>query len=71
MHEDAEFMQDALETPDNMMLDKENYKRNLHGTLRDENGHKQRLLCEDELALVDNQNNCTNCATNILGNRHP
>jgi hypothetical protein len=72
MNKDTQYKNDVLDKAEDMTIDKENYKRNAHGALRDENGHQQRLLCENNTtALGGNHNNCNNVLTDHIGNRHP
>jgi uncharacterized protein YycO len=72
MNKDANYKRDVLDKNDDMMLDKENYKRNCHGSLRDATGHKQHLLCDnDNIDLGGNHNNCNISETDSIGNCHP
>jgi hypothetical protein len=72
MSKDEQFLGDVVATSDDMMLDKENYKRNLQGNLRDDFGHNQRTLCErNKLDLGGNHSNCTNDETDLFGTRKP
>jgi hypothetical protein len=72
MSKDEQFLGEVIGKSDDMMLDKENYKRNIHGNLRDDFGHNQRTLCErNNLDLGGNHSNCTNAETDLFGNRNP
>jgi hypothetical protein len=72
MQKDAQYNDDFLTKDEDMMIEKENYKRNAHGVLRDDYGHSQRILCEhNNKEIGGNQNNCNNHETDLFGDSCP